>query len=63
MRSAYHIRALEVYRLLQLKEPLDIFLSHDWPRGVAHHGDKNQLFRAKPFLKEEVWLHPCDRLR
>ncbi|KAK9802843.1 hypothetical protein WJX73_005943 [Symbiochloris irregularis] len=54
LRSAYHIRALEVYRLMQLKKPLDVFLSHDWPQGVAHHGDKNQLLRAKPFLKTEV---------
>lgn len=61
MRSAYHIRALEVHRLMQLKEPLDVFLSHDWPRGVAHHGDKHQLFRAKPFLKDEVWLPSGNR--
>ncbi|KAK9809956.1 hypothetical protein WJX72_002497 [[Myrmecia] bisecta] len=54
IRSAYHIRELEVYRLLQLKQPLDICLSHDWPRGIAHYGFKDQLFRKKPFLRDEV---------
>lgn len=56
MRSAYHIRALEVYRLMQLQQPLDVFLSHDWPRGIAHHGDTAQLLRNKPFLKAEVGI-------
>jgi hypothetical protein len=57
MRSAYHVRELEVYRLLQLQRPVDIALSHDWPRGIAHHGDMAQLFRAKTFLRREV--RPC----
>jgi len=54
MRSAYHVRELDVYRLLQLRRPLDIGLSHDWPRGIALHGDYAQLFRAKSFLQKEV---------
>ncbi|DBA70331.1 TPA: hypothetical protein ACH3X2_011753 [Trebouxia sp. C0005] len=54
MRSAYHIRELDVYRLLQIQRPLDVFLSHDWPRGIAHHGNKAQLLRAKPFLRQEI---------
>ncbi len=59
MRSAYHIRELDVYRLLQMHRPLDVFLSHDWPRGIAHHGNKAQLFRAKPFLRQEVISSLC----
>ena len=37
MRSAYHIRALEVHRLLRLAggRPIDVFLSHDWPQASA----------------------------
>ncbi len=54
MRSAYHIRELEVYRLKQIQTPLDVFLSHDWPRNIAHHGDTQRLVRAKPFLRSEV---------
>ena len=54
MRSAYHVRQLDVYRLLQIHRHLDVFLSHDWPRGIANFGNKAQLFRAKPFLQREV---------
>jgi len=54
MRSAYHVRELDVYRLLQIHRPLDVFLSHDWPRGIAYHGNTSRLFKAKPFLRSEV---------
>ena len=56
MRSAYHIRELDVYRLKQLQQPLDIFLSHDWPRGIANHGNLQQLLSKKAFLRAEVGL-------
>lgn len=54
MRSVYHVREADVYRLLQLRQPLDVFLSHDWPRGIAHHGDTATLLRRKKFLEREV---------
>eukprot|EP00741_Cyanophora_paradoxa_P005155 tig00000863_g4997.t1 len=54
MRSAYHVRELEVFRLKQLTGPVDVFLSHDWPRGIAHFGDTAGLLRRKPFLRSEV---------
>ncbi len=57
MRSAYHIRELDVYRLKQLQHPLDIFLSHDWPRGIANHGNLQQLLSRKAFLRAEVRYH------
>ncbi len=56
IRSAYHVRELEVYRLMQLQQPIDVFLSHDWPRNIARHGDTQRLVRAKPFLRSEVWF-------
>lgn len=37
-----------------MKEHIDIFLSHDWPRNIAHHGDKAKLLREKTFLAREV---------
>ena len=43
----------------QLKRPVDIGLSHDWPRGVARHGDLPGLLRAKSFLQREVCRPPC----
>jgi lariat debranching enzyme len=33
---------------------VDIMLSHDWPQGVCHHGNLQQLLRAKPFLKQDI---------
>jgi lariat debranching enzyme len=54
VKTIYHVREYEVFKLRQLREPLDIFLSHDWPRGIARHGDTQDLLRRKAFLREEV---------
>lgn len=54
MRSTYHIRELEVMRLMALQKPLDVFLSHDWPQHVARHGDTRGLVRRKSFLQSEI---------
>ncbi|XP_058987695.1 lariat debranching enzyme-like [Musca domestica] len=53
-RSVYHVRQLEVYRLKQLSGRIDIFMSHDWPKGIYNYGNKEQLARFKPFLREEM---------
>lgn len=31
-----------------------IFLSHDWPQSIEHHGDLNDLLRRKTFLKGDI---------
>ncbi|GIL81793.1 hypothetical protein Vretimale_1395 [Volvox reticuliferus] len=54
MRSVYHVRDFEVFRLLQLQQPVDIFLSHDWPTGIAQYGNTQQLLARKAFLRSEV---------
>jgi lariat debranching enzyme len=54
MRSVYHVRELEVLRLRQLRRPIDIFLSHDWPQHIARHGDTPRLLKRKSFLQAEV---------
>jgi lariat debranching enzyme len=74
VRSVYHVREYEVRKLLQVKGKLDIFLSHDWPRGVANcrHCDRFNLFKLKPFFKDEIMRDElgspaaaqlCNRLR
>ncbi|XP_074655345.1 uncharacterized protein LOC141908942 [Tubulanus polymorphus] len=53
-RSAYHVRNIEVFRLKQIRTPIDILMSHDWPRGIYNYGNVNQLLRKKSFFREEV---------
>ena len=33
---------------------LDIMITHDWPRGIAQHGNLTQLLQQKPFFRQEV---------
>ncbi|KAM4698422.1 lariat debranching enzyme [Rhinophrynus dorsalis] len=54
VRSAYHVRSIEVFKLKQIKEPMDIFMSHDWPRSIYHYGNKKQLLKKKDFFRQEV---------
>ncbi|KAG6360735.1 hypothetical protein INS49_011801 [Diaporthe citri] len=53
VKSFYHVREFDVRRLLQIREQVDVGLSHDWPRGVEKHGDVQQLYRTRPMWKEE----------
>ncbi|XP_002008121.2 lariat debranching enzyme [Drosophila mojavensis] len=53
-RSVYHVRQLEVFRLKQLSGKVDIFMSHDWPRGIQEYGNKAQLLRFKPHFTEDI---------
>jgi lariat debranching enzyme len=52
--SVYHVRNLEVFRLSQITQPIDIMLTHDWPNGIYNHGNLDYLLRVKPFLADEV---------
>ncbi|CAL4192305.1 unnamed protein product, partial [Meganyctiphanes norvegica] len=54
IRSIYHVRNLDVFRLKQLSGNMDIFMSHDWPRGIYAHGNKEKLIRKKAFFREEI---------
>ncbi|KPI42726.1 Lariat debranching enzyme [Cyphellophora attinorum] len=48
IRSIYHVRECDVAKLLQLRHPVDIGLSHDWPRRVEWFGDYEKLFAERP---------------
>ncbi|KAJ4815125.1 Lariat debranching enzyme [Rhynchospora pubera] len=54
IRSIYHVRYYDVLKLMHVEEPIDIFLSHDWPVGITDYGNWQRLIKAKPFFKEEV---------
>ncbi|CAJ0577385.1 unnamed protein product, partial [Mesorhabditis spiculigera] len=60
--SAYHVRALEVFRLRQLrardgeaaKNCIDCVVTHDWPAGITDYGNVQQLLRFKPYFEEDI---------
>ena len=54
MRSAYHVRNLEVFRMKQISKPIDVVVTHDWPRGIYYHGNYEQLIRRKSFFQSEI---------
>ncbi|WBW72242.1 RNA lariat debranching enzyme Dbr1 [Schizosaccharomyces osmophilus] len=54
LKSVYHTREFDVLSLKSLRSPIDIFLSHDWPRGIEQHGDTAKLLKNKPFFRKEV---------
>ncbi|XP_010250324.1 PREDICTED: lariat debranching enzyme isoform X2 [Nelumbo nucifera] len=54
IRSIYHVREYDVYKLMQVEEPIDIFLSHDWPVGITDYGNWKELVRFKPFFEKEI---------
>ncbi|CAH1400398.1 unnamed protein product [Nezara viridula] len=66
-RSVYHVRNTEVFRLKQIKSPVDVCLSHDWPRRVYNYGNIDKLLKVKDFLEEEInnetlGSKPCEEL-
>lgn len=54
MRSVYHVRELDVHKLGQLRGPIDIFLSHDWPQGIEQYGNTQELLRKKKYFEREI---------
>lgn len=54
IRSIYHVREYDVHKLMQVEEPIDIFLSHDWPLGITDCGNWRDLVRKKPFFEKEI---------
>ena len=49
---------------MQLEGAIDVFVSHDWPRGITQYGDVQQLLRHKQYFQQEVriWKLICDCL-
>lgn len=53
VKSIYHIRELDVRKLLQIRQQVDIGISHDWPRAIERHGNDKALWRMKPDFERE----------
>ncbi|KAJ2571235.1 lariat debranching enzyme [Coemansia sp. RSA 1813] len=52
--SMHHVRSFEIFKMLQVRTPLDIVVSHDWPQKIERFGDTAKLLAKKPFFKAEV---------
>ncbi|KAK3031272.1 hypothetical protein RJ639_035572 [Escallonia herrerae] len=53
IRSIYHVREYDVQKLMQVEEPVDVFLSHDWPLNIVEHGNWKDLLRYKPAFEAD----------
>ncbi|KAI8597679.1 DBR1-domain-containing protein [Dissophora ornata] len=53
-RSVYHVRHYDVLKMIQVKESMDVFLSHDWPLGIEQYGNVKWLLQTKRFFEKEV---------
>ena len=54
IKSIYHVREIDVRKLLLLKTPVDVGISHDWPRSIEWEGDYKTLFRQKDRFEHEA---------
>lgn len=53
VRSVFHVRELDVRKLLQIRTQVDICLTHDWPRKIEYTGYYKQLFRKKDMFQAD----------
>lgn len=54
LKSIYHVRALDVRKLLQIRTQVDVGISHDWPRGVEWMGNWKALFAQKDLFEADA---------
>ncbi|PPJ56547.1 hypothetical protein CBER1_03942 [Cercospora berteroae] len=54
MKSIYHVRELDVRKLLQIRTQVDIGVSHDWPQGIEWKGDWKRLFSKKSHFEDDA---------
>lgn len=54
IKSLYHVREIDVRKLLLLRTQVDIGISHDWPRGVEWRGDWKALFKKKDLFEADA---------
>ena len=54
IKSLYHVREIDVRKLLLMRSQVDVGISHDWPRGIEWHGDYKSLFRQKDLFEADA---------
>lgn len=55
VKSFYHVREVDVRKLLQVRSQVDVGISHDWPREIERHGDEKRLWKMKPDFERESY--------
>ncbi|EMR66987.1 putative lariat debranching enzyme protein [Eutypa lata UCREL1] len=53
IKSFYHVREIDVRKLLLLREQVDVGLSHDWPKAIENHGNSKALWGMKPDFRKD----------
>lgn len=53
LKSLYHVRELDVRKLLQIQTQVDVGISHDWPRAIERSGNFQKLFSQKRGFEED----------
>lgn len=53
-KSIYHVRELDVRKLLQVRTQVDVGISHDWPRGIEWQGNWKALFTQKKAFEADA---------
>jgi lariat debranching enzyme len=54
MRSIYHTREFEIFKLSNYENQIDIMLSHDWPTHITMFGDEKKLLQYKKHFKADI---------
>ena len=54
IKSAFHTRQYEIMKLSLIKDPIDIFVSHDWPTIIGDLSDFKILTKIKPHFKDDL---------
>ena len=54
INSIYHVRELDVRKLLSVRTQVDIGISHDWPQGVEWLGNYPHLFDLKNLFEADA---------
>ena len=54
VRSIFHVRELDVRKLLQIRLQVVLGVSHDWPNGIEWLGEHKELFSHKEYFLEDA---------
>ncbi|KZF19408.1 DBR1-domain-containing protein [Xylona heveae TC161] len=54
VKSIYHVREIDIRKMLQIRTQVDIGISHDWPKGIEWKGNYKSLFAKKDLFEADA---------